>query len=98
MEDRWEMGAVKAVGNVVALSLEREQFVWMLGNDLRGLIKRSLDKKALVSFVVGNGARARRHGEKRCRGRGAAFVRGMCRRAIQTRAQSLLYSHLVSNF
>lgn len=48
MENKWAIGAAKASGDVVALALEREQFIRVLGDDLKPLIRHSIDKKKLV--------------------------------------------------
>ena len=52
MENKWSFGTATASGDVVTLSLDREQFVRVFGDDLRPLIKRSLDKKKLVSMLL----------------------------------------------
>ena len=56
MEDKWGFKTATAVGDVEALSIDREQFMKVLGGDLQGLIKKSLDKKKLVSVASGNRA------------------------------------------
>ena len=54
LENKWSFGAATASGDVVMWSLDREQFVRVLGDDLRPLIRRSLDKKKLVSGAAGH--------------------------------------------
>jgi len=53
MEDKWGFKTATAVGDVEALSIDREQFMKVLGGDLQGLIKKSLDKKKLMHVRFG---------------------------------------------
>ena len=48
LENRWLCKSVTAKGDVVALALEREQFMNILGDDFEAISRKTLDKKALV--------------------------------------------------
>jgi cAMP-dependent protein kinase regulator len=49
LTDHWSCESVVAKGDVVALVLDREQFMHILGDDFASISKLTLDKKALVS-------------------------------------------------
>jgi len=53
VEDKWGIEQAKASGDVVAMALDREQFVRVLGDDLDGLIKRGVDRKKLALIPFG---------------------------------------------
>ena len=48
-QGKYSMGSVIARGHVVAMVLEREDFIKVVGNDMGSLIKKTVDKKKLVS-------------------------------------------------
>mmetsp|Transcript_28198 Transcript_28198/g.60071 ORF Transcript_28198/g.60071 Transcript_28198/m.60071 type:complete len:842 (+) Transcript_28198:112-2637(+) len=53
MENTWALGAAKAKGQVVVLALERDQFVRVLGGDMRALLKKTADKNKLALIPFG---------------------------------------------
>lgn len=50
MENEWGIGKATAKGKVVALTLDRGQFIKVLGNDIQALVQKGMDKKCLVSI------------------------------------------------
>ena len=51
-QNEWGIGAATAKGKVVALALDRDQFIRVLGNDIGALVQNGMDKKKLVSYFL----------------------------------------------
>lgn len=47
MNNEWAIGAAKAKGQVSCLTLDREQFIKVLGDDISVLVRKTMDKKKL---------------------------------------------------
>ena len=53
MEGKWGLERVTAKGHVVAMVLEREDFIKVVGSDMgSSIIRNTVDKKKLVSIFV----------------------------------------------
>lgn len=51
-QDKWGIGTAKAKGKTVALVMDRDQFILQLGSDITALIRKTMDKRKLVSIYV----------------------------------------------
>ena len=52
MKNQRPLGLAKAKGNVVALTLDRDKFIRVLGNNWGSLITKTIDKRKLVSTMM----------------------------------------------
>lgn len=52
-QNEWGIGAATAKGKVVALALDRDQFIRVLGNDIGALVQNGMDKKKLALIPFG---------------------------------------------
>mmetsp|Transcript_12484 Transcript_12484/g.26996 ORF Transcript_12484/g.26996 Transcript_12484/m.26996 type:complete len:827 (-) Transcript_12484:495-2975(-) len=53
LNNKWGLGTAKARGKVVILSLDRHQFIRVLGTDFGSLIQRTVDKRKLACIPFG---------------------------------------------
>ena len=52
MNNEWAIGVAKARGRVTCLTLDRDQFIKVLGDDIGLLVRKTMDKRALVSMSM----------------------------------------------